>query len=335
MKRVAITGSAGYIGSIITARLLELGFEIVGIDDCRTGFLEPMKILEKKFGSKFKFYKNGLNRNILRTIFANENNVDIVIHLAASSKVDESVRNPSLYYKNNVVVSEILLEEMKRAMIKKVIFASSAAVYGEAKYIPIDEQHPLNPTNPYGATKLEVERMIAHSEEWGLRSVIFRFFNVCGANIDGDWGDSRYPSSALVQNVVRGAMKLEPFELTCSKVNTPDETTIRDYVDVTDIAIACERAIEYLNRGGENTVINLGSGIGASIKEVVRIGDKLLGVKTQVKLAKRKREGEVAKVVANNNRAKRILSWRPQIKLEDSVKSLITWYKTHPTGWKY
>lgn len=335
MQKVLITGCAGYIGTIVTECLLTQKFGIVGIDDCRTGFMEPMERMKEKFGDQFEFYRMGIESYELTSVLEKHSDIDLMIHLAASSKVDESVAHPQAYQQNNIEAAKRLFEQVKKRGIKKVIFASSAAVYGEAKYLPIDEDHPLVPANPYGKTKLEGERILHELKDLGIKSVIFRFFNVCGASMDGKWGDSRRPSSALVQNVVRGAMKLDKFELTCSKVDTPDNTTIRDYVDVTDIARACVNAIGYLNAGGETTVINLGSGIGVSIKEVVQIGNELLGVKTQVKMAKRKREGEVSKVVANNGKAKRVLEWQPRIELEDSVKSLIAWYKLHPSGWKY
>lgn len=333
MERVLITGSAGYIGSVVTAYLLEHDIEVVGIDDCRTGFLQPMRLLEEKFSSRFKFYKHTINHDKLRMVFTSGNKIDVVVHFAASSKVDESVRNPRLYQQNNVEVSKILLEEMKSAKVKKLIFASSAAVYGEAQYVPIDENHPLIPTNPYGTTKLAVEKLIHKANEWGLKSIIFRFFNVCGASDDGRMGDSRKPSSALVQNVVRGAIKLETFRVTCSPVDTPDGTTIRDYLDVRDIALACYLAIKRLDRDKENKIINLGSGQGESIKEVVDLVDKILGTKTKIKTTNLARMGEVSKVIADVKKARELLDWIPKRKLPDSVKSLINWYQLHPNGW--
>lgn len=337
MKKILITGSAGYIGSVVTSYLLSKKLIVVGVDDCRTGFLEPMETMAQMYGSNFKFYHAGISHRSLQKIFSENSDIDIVIHLAASSQVDESIKKPKLYKENNVEKSKVLFSEMQKVGVKKLIFASSAAVYGEAQYVPIDEKHPLNPANPYGKTKLIVEKMIQNQEKIGLNSIIFRFFNVCGTSRDELWGDSRQPSTALVQNVVRGALGISPFLISCTKVPTPDGTTIRDYLDVSDIAVACHLAIKRLEKQNNpvSEIFNLGSGEGKSIKEVVSQVDAILGSRTKLRQQSDARKGEVSAVYANIERARAVLGWKPKRKLPDSVKSLISWYKSKPAGWSY
>ena len=191
-----------------------------------------------------------------------------------------------------------------------MIFSSTCAVYGEAKYLPVDENHPTQPTNPYGESKLMAEKMLAwYGRLKGLKFVILRYFNVCGATDDGLVGDAKKPSFLLVQNAVRGALKIHDFCLTCPVVDTPDGTPIRDYVNV------------------------IGTGGGDSVLEIIEKVKEITGVSFDVKKTK-SRQGEYAKMVAAVKKAKRVLGWEVKRAISDSVRSLVIWYEKHPNGWK-
>jgi UDP-glucose 4-epimerase len=231
-------------------------------------------------------------------------------------------------------VTANLLSTMDKFNIKNIIFSSTCAVYGEAKYFPIDEKHPLFPTTPYGVSKKMAEEVI----EWfgklkRMNYMILRYFNVCGANIDGTIGDSKKPSSLLVQNAVRGALGIEKFYLTSPAVATPDKTPIRDYIDVVDLNLAHLKALEYLLSKKQNNIINLGTGAGSSVLEVVNQVKKSTGVEIKIEKANT-RVGDDAKKIADIKKAQKLLGWKPERKIEDSVRSLITWYKSHPNGWE-
>lgn len=333
MTKILITGCGGYIGSIATELFLKKGYEVVGIDDFQTGYTDPTNILYKKYGDKFKFYLADLKTD-LSHIFQAEKGISAVIHYAASCIVDESMNNPGKYFKNNVAGTANLLDFMNYNNINKIIFSSTCAVYGEEKYVPIDEKHPLNPTSPYGASKKMAEEVI----QWfaklrGFNYVILRYFNVCGANEDGTIGDSKKPSTLLVQNVVRGALDIEKFYLTCPEVKTPDGTPIRDYIDVVDLNEAHLKALEYLLKSGKSEIINLGTGKGSSVLEIAEQVKKLTG--KDIPFSKGNiRKGDDAKKIADIKKAEKVLGWKPRKTIEDSIKSLLIWYKSHPQGWK-
>jgi UDP-glucose 4-epimerase len=357
MKKILVTGGAGYVGSVATYLLLQKGF----VDNLTTGHKGPLDFFEKKFGSKkFRYYKADL-REPLDKIFKKETclrrqeSIDAVLHYAASCLVNESMENPQKYFSNNVCGTQNLLSTILKFGIKNIVFSSTCAVYGETEYVPVDEKHPTNPANPYGLSKRMIEQMI----EWygkltGLNYVILRYFNVCGASDDGEIGDSKKPSVLLMQNAVRGALGIEPFYLTCPKVKTPDGTPIRDYINVVDLNEAHILALGYLMKGGhrpgeasprvrdsqesgtgpegKSEIINLGTGKGNSVLEIVNKVQRVCGVKFDLKKAKPRR-GEYAEIFADNKKAKKILNWKPKRSIEDSVGSLVKWYKNHPHGW--
>jgi UDP-glucose 4-epimerase len=219
--------------------------------------------------------------------------------------------------------------------INKIVFSSTCAVYGTAKTVPIDETHPTNPDNPYGQSKRMIEQMMEwYSKLNGLNFVILRYFNVCGASDDGFIGDSKKPSMLLMQNAVRGAMGIEPFHLTCADSETPDRTPIRDYVNVVDLNEAHLKAIEYLLNGGKSEIINIGTGAGSSVLEIVNKVQEITGKKFELSKAEA-RKGESPRLVASIEKAKKVLGWQPKRTIEDGVKSLITWYTAHPHGWDH
>src|SRR3989344_9014659 len=332
-SKILITGGGGYIGSNSVYLMLQNGFEVVVIDNYQTGYREPLEFLQKKFGSKKIRYFDLDIRKPLKSLFQKEKNFDAVLHYAASCKVNESMEYPEKYFSNNVAGSQNLLAALIEHGVNKIVFSSTCAVYGETKYVPDDENHPINPTNPYGMSKRMVEQIV----EWygrlkNLNYVILRYFNVCGASDDGEIGDSKKPSVLLVQNAVRGALSIESFYLTCPEVETPDKTPIRDYINVVDLNEAHVLALEYLFRGGKSEIINLGTGSGNSVLEVVDKVQEATSFKFDLKRAE-SRKGEYAKMIANINKAEKILGWEPKRTIEDSVKSLVKWYKLHPNGW--
>jgi len=333
MSKILITGCAGYIGSIASDLFLKSGYQVVGIDNFQTGYKRPIEVLQERYGDKFKFYEADLKSD-LSPIFQKEKNIDAVVHYAASCLVDESMKDPGKYFLNNVTVTANLLSTMDKFNIKNIIFSSTCAVYGEAEYFPIDEKHPLNPTTPYGASKKMAEEEI----QWfakikRIQYCILRYFNVCGATDDGSIGDSKKPSTLLVQNTVRGALGIEKFYLTCPEVSTPDKTPIRDYINVVDLNEAHLKALEYLLSKGKEEIINLGTGTGSSVLEVVNQVKKSTGVDIPIEKANT-RLGDDAKKIADISKAEKVLGWRPEKTIEDSVKSLLIWYKNHPHGWE-
>jgi UDP-glucose 4-epimerase len=334
MTKILITGAGGYIGSVATYLLLQNNFSVVALDNFSTGYRNPLQLLQKKFGRDKLIIHDTDLRNNLTEIFEREKDTKAVLHYAASCSVNESMEDPGKYYNNNVAGSINLINTMVAHGINNLVFSSTCAVYGEAEYVPVDEKHPTSPANPYGHSKRMVEEII----DWfgkltDLNFVILRYFNVCGASDDGLVGDSKKPSSLLVQNAVRGAMGIEKFYLTCPEVNTPDKTPIRDYINVVDLNEAHLKAVKFLLGGGESQIINLGTGSGNSVLEVVETVEKITGKK----LSKEKteaRKGEYAEMIADISKAEKILKWEPKREIKDSVNSLVKWYKAHPQGWK-
>lgn len=328
-----ITGAGGYIGSVSTYLFLQNGYEVVTVDNLFRGYKKPLEILQGKFSKdRLRFYRKDLRDN-MGEIFKKEEGIEAVVHYGALCLVDESMKKPQDYFSNNVCGSQNLLETMLEYGVKNIVFSSTCATYGEAEYVPVDEKHPVNPVNPYGLSKRMAEQMI----EWygklnGLNYVILRYFNICGASDDGLIGDSKNPSVLLVQNAVRGALGIEPFYLTCPEVDTPDRTPIRDYINVVDLNQAHIKAMEHLLKEGGGDIINLGTGTGNSVLEIIEKVQQVTGAKFDLQKTA-PRQGEYAKMVASIKKAKEVLGWDPTHSIEDSINSLVKWYKDHPKGW--
>ncbi len=333
MPKILVTGAGGYIGSVATYLLLQEGYEVIGLDNYSRGYKQPLELLESKFGKeKLRFYSADL-RDDLSEILSKEKNIEAVIHYAALCNVDESSSDPGLYFSNNTYGCAHLVDQIVKNNIKKIVFSSTCAVYGQSEYSPIDEKHPTSPISPYGESKYMAEKVIQwYAKLKGLNYVILRYFNVCGASDDGLFGDSKKPSFHLMQNTVRGALGIEPFSLTYPEVETPDESPIRDYVNVVDLNEAHLLALKFLLGGGQSQIINLGTGTGNSVLEIVNKVKQVTGADFEVKKGKT-RVGDPAKLIASTKKAKEVLDWEPKRSIEDSVKSLVTWYKQHPHGW--
>ena len=324
---ILVTGGAGYIGSHCVLALLEQGYEVVIYDNLSTGHLETVNTL-KKYGNVIFYQGDLLNSSYLNTLFR-QINIDAVIHFAAFSQVGESVKNPAKYYHNNVVGTLNLLDAMLNNNVNTIVFSSTAATYGEPKYIPIDENHPQQPINPYGQTKLMIEKIMDdYNKAYGLKSVRLRYFNVAGADEQSRIGEWHEPETHLIPNILKSTFgNAKTFEMYGTDYDTKDGTCVRDYINVEDLAQAHVLALEYLKNGGKTNFFNLGTQEGNTVKEVFDLCEKVTEQKIPVAIMGR-REGDPAKLVADNTKAKETLNWEPQKSLKDSIKSAYEWEKS-------
>lgn len=326
--RVLVTGGAGYIGSHTVRRLLDAGCQAVVYDDFSRGHKEAVQ--------RDCPVVTGCVRDVEK--LQNEleqRNIDAVMHFAAHSQVGESVREPGLYYENNVIGALRLLKAAIKAKIKYFIFSSSAAVYGEPAYTPIDEAHPLRPTNPYGETKMFIEKALAaYDRAYGLKSVSLRYFNAAGAHPGGEMGEDHAPETHLIPLVLQTALgQRESITVFGNDYPTTDGTAVRDYIHVDDLARAHISALEYLAAGGESDVFNLGNGNGYSVLEVIKAAEKVVGGPIPYAIGPR-REGDPAVLVAGSERARQVLGWEPRIAgLQEIIASAWKWHQSHPRGY--
>ncbi len=318
-KRLLITGGAGYIGSHTVKLLGEKGYRLLTLDNLSTGHREAVLYGE--------FIKLDLSeRDELRKIIR-EFRPDAVIHFAASIEVEESVRNPEKYYRNNTFNSLNLIETMVEEGINRLVFSSTAAVYGIPDKIPVDENQPFKPINPYGRSKAFVEEILKDvSSAKGLRYVSLRYFNVAGADPDGKLGQSYKNPTHLITRALKTALgEYDDLYIYGTDYPTPDGTCIRDFIHVTDLASAHIDAIEYLFEGGDSDAFNCGYGHGYSVREVVDMVKKVTGVDFPVIEADR-RPGDPPQLVADSRKIKKVLGWKPQYdNLEFIIKTAWNW----------
>ena len=321
---ILVTGGAGYIGSHCVLALLKEGFAVHIFDNFSTGHKETVETL-KKYGTLTYSEGDLQNRTDIKKVFEN-NKIDAVVHFAAFSQVGESVKNPQKYYQNNVCGTLNLLEAMLENDVKKIVFSSTAATYGEPVYTPIDENHPQLPINPYGQTKLMLERIMDdYDKAYGLKSVRLRYFNVAGADSEGRIGEWHDPETHLVPNILKSSFgDGKTFEMYGDDYDTKDGPCVRDYINVEDLAQAHILALKYLNNGGETNFFNLGTQEGTTVKEVFDVCEQVIGKSIPVKQMPR-REGDPAILVADNTKAKNELGWEPKNSFEHSVKTAYEW----------
>lgn len=326
--RLLVLGGAGYIGSHTALELIKKGHEVIVVDNLVTGY-------EKAVPDKAVFYQGDIrNFDFLDNLFKKER-IDAVIHFAAYSLVGESVTNPLKYYDNNLYGTKVLLEAMIKNNVNKIVFSSTAATYGEPENIPILESDRTCPTNPYGETKLAMEKMFHWaSKAHGLSYVSLRYFNACGADATGQIGEAHNPESHLIPLVLQVPNgKRESVSIYGTDYDTPDGTCIRDYIHVTDLAEAHILAVEYLANGGESDIFNLGNGVGYSVREVIETARNVTGHPIPATEVPR-RAGDPARLVASGEKAKRVLGWEPKIKrLDEIIASAWKWHKAHPEGY--
>ena len=261
--------------------------------------------------------------------------IDAVIHFAAYSLVGESVTNPLKYYDNNLCGTRVLLEAMVKNHVDKIVFSSTAATYGEPEHIPILETDRTLPTNPYGETKLAMEKMFHWTANaHGLRYVSLRYFNACGADASGTIGEAHNPESHLIPLILQVPNgKREAISIYGTDYDTPDGTCIRDYIHVTDLAQAHILAVQYLQNGGESSIFNLGNGVGYSVREVIETARKVTGHPIPAVETPR-RVGDPARLVASSEKAKAVLGWKPvHDSLEEIIASAWNWHQHHPDGY--
>ena len=319
---ILVTGGAGYIGSHFVLSLIEKGKDVIVFDSLELGHIEIVEKLEEL--GHLKFIQGNLkNLDDIRGVFLS-NKIESVVHFAAYSQVAESVINPQKYYYNNVYGTLNLLNAMLEFGVKKIVFSSTAATYGEPEYSPIDENHPQNPINPYGNSKLMVEKILDdYDKAYGMRSVRLRYFNVAGADSKSRIGEWHEPETHLIPNVLKSTSD-KVFKLYGTDYNTVDGTCVRDYINVEDLADAHIKALEYLEAGGTTNFFNLGTKEGNSVKEVFALCEKVKGAQIPLEICSR-RAGDPAKLVADNTKAKNELGWMPNKTLEDSIRSAAYW----------
>ena len=323
---ILIIGGAGYIGSHTVKYFIEQNEDVIIVDNLLTGHKEA--ILSDKFYECDIRDKENLDK-----IFK-ENDIEAVIHFAANSLVGVSMTDPLSYFDNNVYGTQVLLEVMVEFDVKKIVFSSTAAVYGEPKQIPILETDVTNPTNTYGETKLAMEKMMKWTDfAHGMKYVSLRYFNVAGALEGGFIGEDHTPETHLIPLILQVPLKKREYiTVFGDDYDTHDGTCIRDYIHVIDLANAHIKALNYLREGNESNIFNLGSGNGFTVKEMIEAAKEATGEEIKVVIGER-RLGDPAKLVASSQKAKEILGWTPEF---DDVKKMIgdawNWHKNHPNG---
>lgn len=328
MKKIVIIGGAGYIGSHNVKVFLDRGFDVAVIDNLNTGHISAID-------KRARFYKVDIrNKEELTKVF-NIEKPDGVIHFAALSLVGVSMKEPLEYFSNNVYGMQILLEVMKETGVNKIVFSSSAATYGDQKVMPLTEDSITNPTNPYGETKLMMEKMMKWCDlAYGIKYVSLRYFNAAGAIEDGSIGEDHHPETHLIPLVLQVPLnKRDHISIFGNDYDTRDGTCIRDYIHVLDIADAHVRAINYLFEGNESNIFNLGTGDGQSVNEIISEAEKVVNGPIKKEYSER-RPGDPACLIASNEKAKRLLGWEPKYTLSDILKNAWEFHKNHPDGYE-
>ena len=337
MAKILITGGAGYIGSHTAVELLNEGYEVVVYDNLYNSSEESIKRVEELTGKTVKFYEGDiLDAEFLKTMFEVEK-IDAVIHCAALKAVGESVRKPLEYYQNNITGTLTLLGVMREVGVKNIVFSSSATVYGDPAMIPITEECPKGQcTNPYGWTKSMMEQIMTDLQksdpEWNV--VLLRYFNPVGAHKSGRIGeDPKGIPNNLMPYISQVAVgKLEKLGVFGNDYNTPDGTGVRDYIHVVDLALGHVKAIDYILKKPGLDVINLGTGTGYSVLDMVKAFSKACGRDLPYEI-KPRREGDIDMCYADPTKAEKVLGWKATHTLEEMCEDSWRWQSTHPNGY--
>lgn len=336
MQTILVTGGAGYIGSHTCVELLNSGYDVVVFDNLCNSSKESLSRVEKITGKKVKFYEADMrNRSAMEKIFA-ENKIDAVIHFAGLKAVGESVQKPLMYYDNNIAGTLVLLEVMDKAGCKKIVFSSSATVYGDPERLPIDEDCRLSVTNPYGATKLMLENIMrdlyVSDNEWNI--ILLRYFNPVGAHESGLIGENPkgIPNNLTPYIAQVASGKLERINVFGNDYPTPDGTGVRDYIHVVDLAKGHIAALGKVRDSGVR-VYNLGTGNGYSVLDVIHAFEKACGKKLPYKICPR-RAGDIASCYAKADKAFEELGWKAEKNIDDMCASLWKWQTMNPNGYE-
>jgi UDP-glucose 4-epimerase len=324
---VLVTGGAGYIGSATVEMLRAQGKQVVVLDNLVYGHRQAVF-------EDIPFYEGSIGDAELIKHIVLKHEIKACVHFAAFAYVGESVEKPALYYENNVAQGMRLLDALIAANVKQIVFSSTCATYGEPQRLPLDEKHPQQPTNPYGASKLFMERIMKdYDHAYGLRFVALRYFNAAGAT--PTCGEDHQPETHLIPLVLLAAQgKRSHISVFGEDYPTPDGTCVRDYIHVDDLASAHLAALDYLERGGASTAINLGNGQGYSVLDVIETAREVTGRNIEVKVEPR-RAGDPSHLVADATKAREVLGWQPR---HPSLKEIIVdawkWHESHPDGYQ-
>lgn len=325
---ILVTGGAGYIGSHCVRELLAQGFEVAVVDNLQTGHRDAVD-------PRALFFRGDIRDSVFLGRVLDAVKPEAVIHFAAFSLVGVSMQQPLVYYNNNVHGSESLLTAMHEHGVHKIVFSSTAAVYGEAKTDKITETCPTEPTNTYGETKLAIEKMMKWCDRaYGMKYIALRYFNVAGADASGEIGEDHSPETHLIPIILQVPLgRREKLSVFGDDYDTPDGTCIRDYIHVSDLARAHVLALRRLLDGGESDVFNLGNGNGFSVLEMLEAARRVTGHPIPAAIEAR-RAGDPARLVASSDKAREILGWTPEY---DSVEQIIAdawrWHQAHPHGY--
>ena len=325
---ILVCGGVGYIGSHRVYQMVEKCEGVIIVDKLQRGHPDAVN-------PKAKFYEGDIREAAVLDKIFTENEIDAVVHFAANSLVGESMTNPLKYFNNNVYGMQVLLEAMVRHGVDKIVFSSTAATYGEPERIPIMEDDRTEPTNPYGQSKLIMEKMM----KWvslanGIRYVSLRYFNAAGAIEDGSIGEDHNPETHLIPLILQVPLgKREHITIFGDDYPTPDGTCLRDYIHVLDLADAHVLAVDYLRKGGESNIFNLGNGQGFSVKEMIEAAEEATGHDIKVEIGQR-RAGDPAQLIASSEKARSVLGWKPRF---TDVRAVIgtawKWHQQHPEGY--
>lgn len=323
-----VLGGAGYIGSHAVYQLIDQGKHVVVVDSLETGHREAVH-------PDAIFYEGDIrNIDFLREVFAKES-IDEVVHFAANSLVGESMEKPLKYFDNNVYGAQVLLRVMVENNVKKIVFSSTAAIYGEPTSIPITETMPVNPESTYGETKLTMEKIMKWTEiAHDIKFVSLRYFNVAGAHKSGEIGEDHRPETHLVPIILQVALgQRSHITIFGADYDTPDGTCIRDYVHVDDLIEAHLLALNYLDNGGQSDIFNLSSNKGFSVKEMIETARSVTGKEIPAQIGER-RAGDPSVLIASSNKAKTILGWNPtRTSIEKIMEDAWNWHQSHPNGY--
>jgi UDP-glucose 4-epimerase len=323
---ILVTGGAGYIGSVTVELLRERGEQVVVLDNLSRGHAAAVPV-------GVPLYEGNIGDHALVERIGHEHAIDACVHFAAFAYVGESVSDPSLYFDNNVAQGIALLDSLRSIGVKLVVFSSTCATYGEPVRIPIDETHPQAPTNPYGWSKLFMERiMTAYSAAYDFRFLALRYFNAAGATVQ--CGEDHHPETHLIPLVLQTARgEIPHVRVFGDNYPTPDGTCVRDYIHVTDLASAHLSALEYLRAGGDSTAVNLGNGSGYSVLEVIEAARQATQKTIAVKIEP-PRAGDPSHLVADATKAHNLLKWQPQFsELASIITTAWEWHNAHPQGY--
>ncbi|KXB57688.1 UDP-glucose 4-epimerase GalE [Gemelliphila asaccharolytica] len=338
MKKILVTGGAGYIGSHTVLELLNAGYEVVVVDNLYNSSKKSLEIVKRETKKEIKFYQADVrDKEKLEEIFKNEKNIFAVIHFAGLKAVGESCEIPLAYYDNNISGTICLCEVMEKYNCKNIIFSSSATVYGDPKEVPITENFDLSVTNPYGRTKLMLEEILrdVYNADNNWNVVLLRYFNPIGAHICGDMGEdpNGIPNNLLPYITQVAVGKLKQVSVFGNDYDTKDGTGVRDYIHVVDLAKGHVKAIKKLEKNSGVSVYNLGTGKGYSVLEVIKNMEKAVGEKIPYIITER-RKGDIAECYADSSKAEKELNWKAKLDISRMCEDSWRWQKKHPNGYE-